>query len=307
MQRAFLQPAQKTLSISIESVPTMAIMNILILLFCILCGAWFAKRIHSFLTFSKKDRRIFSLFWLWPALFFVHQYLIKIWLCPSRIYQIAFYFICAGIIIDGFYYFLLKTRTKPRLKHQILSALGWIPVLGIYGSLHLQPKNAMPLLLPHYDKAWTWREPLWGSHEFYFMKPEKTATHHPDPLQDPNYGQAIFAPCSGRILGFDKGSRMLHLSPEGFENTDIFLGPFLEDTLRATTGQAIIAGQPLGLQSESGAIPGIKLVIHGEKRAVFTQYLSGQYWARVTQRGVPSRNQTVANNADKRFRLDGEP
>lgn len=281
----------------------MTIDNLWLIIMLVCCAIWLPIRIRKIARLSQKDGRLFWFFWVWPLLLFVHQQLLRIWLCHPGLYLGLFSFIWVGMLGDGCYYFLIKTKRR----FQVLAALGSIPAALLMWALYKPQTAELKLILPHHGRAWVWHQPLFKGDTYFFMKPSSSPSQVEQTFDDPNFGQAIFAPCSGKVGDFSPATGILQIIPEGFPQTRISLGPFLPESLRVKQASLVVAGQPLGLQRESGAIPGIQLTVKGSDAFVFRDYLAGQWWARAYASGMPRRNQTVASHAENRFRLQPPP
>jgi len=262
---------------------------------------WLPIRIHGFWKLGQKDSRKFPLMLIWPILNVIHFYGLKSWLCHPALYQTLSYVLLAAFAIDVFYYLLMKPKQKTRMP--LFSALGMVPFAFGYWLLHKPANDALELVLPHHGKALVWHRPLFNANTYHFMRPQSQAKDLAKAFEDPNYGQAIFSPCAAQVVTFDAVTSMLELAPQAAPDSRLLLGPFLPESLRVNAGDGVVANQPLGLQRESGSLPGIQLIVEGPRSPAFIDYLGGRLWARPFKRGRLIRNQFVISQHKGRFRL----
>lgn len=263
-------------------------------LFCLAFLIWLVFRIMSLRNLATKDQRHFWPVLLWLALLFIHLMIIPKWWIGFQAFQIIFVALCFGLAIDGFYYFILKAQA-PGAKRQKQVGLAAICLIGCFFWLQRTPQSSLVLTLPMHGEGLVWHTPIFAPNNFYFLKNQTTRASGSESYDDPNYGQAIFAPCSGKILGFNTQSKFLEIAPETAPDTIIQLGPFMEETLRTKPGDKIFEKQPLGLLGKTSGTPGIQLKVEGSQRVVFGSFLAGNFWAREYERGVPKRNQKIRN------------
>lgn len=265
---------------------------------------WLMVRIMAVTTYIKGkngDRRKFLFLLLWPALLGFQMYFVKAWQFSDTVYLLALFSLVFGLFVDIFFYLVLKADGAKAKRWQWISGVLVFAAITGHFAMVWQPVGGLALRVPHYGKAHVWCEPLFRPTTFYFSKRVIRSPNPAKAFEDPNFGQAIFSPCSGVVQSIEEDKRFLVIAPDLAPGGQLRLGPFLSESLQVTPGSKVFSGQPLGLQGESLDIPGIQMQVSGIQAFHFSNYLAGWRWARQISSGMLQRNQVVVQNSNFKF------
>ncbi len=245
---------------------------------------------------SEKDNRLFPAFWLWPLLLFAFENTVPIWATWTWLFQATKILILAGLGLDFFYYYGIKTRTARRA--QWLSGLLLIPFL-LFGFRGLLVRDPVLLVSPYYGKALVWTDSMFTPDTWYFMAPEtRSGTRQANAYDDPNYGKAVFSPLTGTVNAVRETEIELRN-----EDLTVRLGPMLAGSVKLEAGDPVHQDQPLGLLDTGARPPGLRLEVTSERPVAFKDVFAGRWWAGRYDAAQLKRNQYVQSDSQTRFRV----
>lgn len=255
-------------------------------------------RVFRIFHIKDSDQRIFYTFWIWPLLFFILYNQVPMWDARPWLFQLCRIFLVAGLALDFFYYFGLKTKTA--VKHQVAAGLLLIPVLLFTFRHHLE-RDTVQVVSPYLARCLVWTDSVFSPRTWYFMDPK---THGGLDINanydDPTYGKAVFSPINGTFSGM-QGEMLVIYNDE----VRLHLGPVIEGSHRLQPGQQVIENQPMGLVGrDNHRVPGLRLTVIGDAKLRFRDVYSGRLLGRRFEQTAVTRNQLLLNDSETRFRVN---